>query len=178
MNHVQIVKHRRTLIVLDIDGCLVDSFDRLPHLLQGDRATYDNLYHTDKVIPAGYLVYSMFLDTAVDNPAMKCLFITSRSECARGYTTNQLQALFGLDFPVDQRTLLMRPVGENNTPDAELKPRLLAEAGYTPDDVLLVVEDSASMTAHWRSLGVTVWQTLPDATKAWQPIPDLSEASK
>lgn len=169
---IQLSEINKRVVVFDIDGCLIDSFDRLPHLLQGDRQTYDALHPTDRTIPAGVVVYQALLK----DPYLDCVFITSRSECARAYTEQQLMLALGAS--VMASPMLMRPVGENSTPDTELKPRLLAEAGYTPDDVLLVVEDSASMTAHWRSLGVTVWQTLPDATKAWQPIPDLSEASK
>jgi hypothetical protein len=63
---------------------------------------------------------------------------------------------------LDGVVLLMRPIDCEET-DVVLKPRLLVEAGYTPDEVLLVIEDSAIMNAHWRSLGITCWQTLPNA---------------
>lgn len=150
---IQFTEHNRSLLVFDIDGCLVDSFDRLPHLLQGDRETYDKLHPTDRVIPAGAAVYR----TLILNH--NCVFITSRSACAREYTLDQLTASLNLNR--SDITLLMREVGCNET-DVVLKPRLLAEAGYAPEDVLLVVEDSATMNAHWRSLGITCWQTLPN----------------
>lgn len=153
---IQLVKHERRLVVLDIDGCLIDSFDRLPHLLQGDRETYDKLHPTDRVIPAGQMIYQMLLRW---NAQFDCVFITSRSACAREYTLNQLTA--ALNLSRSEITLLMREVGCDE-PDVVLKPRLLAEAGYDPEDVLLVVEDSATMNAHWRSLGITCWQTLPN----------------
>ena len=148
--------HNRSIFVLDIDGCLIDSFDRLPHLLQGDRAKYDELHPTDKTIPAGVAMYRMLLCV---HGVERCLFITSRSESGREYTLRQLEAALQLDL---EYRVLMRPIDEDATPDTELKPRLLAEAGFSPNDVLLVVEDSATMNAHWRSLGITCWQTLPN----------------
>jgi hypothetical protein len=144
------------VVVLDIDGCLVDSFDRLPHLLAGDRAKYDELHPTDRSIPAGVVVYSALLK----DPHLECVFITSRSESGREYTERQLMLALGVNVRASR--LLMRPSDEDSTPDTELKPRLLAEAGFSPGDVLLVVEDSATMNAHWRSLGITCWQTLPN----------------
>ena len=152
---IQIPAHNRSVIVFDIDGCLVDSFDRLPHLLKGDRETYDKLHPTDRVIPAGAAVYRTLLMNH------HCIFITSRSACAREYTMAQLAAALP-GISLDGVVLLMRPIDCEET-DVVLKPRLLVEAGYTPDEVLLVIEDSAIMNAHWRSLGITCWQTLPNA---------------
>ena len=154
---IQITEHTKRVVVFDIDGCLIDSFDRLPHLLAGDRAKYDELHPTDRTIPAGVAVYK----TLLRNASLQCVFITSRRECGREYTMTQLDVALGLNLG-EPYHLLMRPMGDDSS-DIELKPRLLAEAGYTPDDVLLVVEDSAVMNAHWRSLGITCWQTLPNA---------------
>jgi hypothetical protein len=168
---IQLSELNKRVVVFDIDGCLIDSFDRLPHLLQGDRAKYDELHPTDRTIPAGVVVYQALLK----DPHMTCVFITSRSENGRDYTEKQLALSLGsaaYDVP-----LLMRPVEEDWIPDTELKPRLLKEAGYTPDDVLLVIEDSATMNAHWRSLGITCWQTLPDA-KPHTPENYAEDASK
>jgi hypothetical protein len=154
-NNIRVVDHQKKVIVLDIDGCLVDSFDRLPHLLQGDRDAYDALHPTDRTIPAGAEIYKLLCMSDHE-----ILFITSRSDCARTYTENQLMQALG---PAVMATkLLMRPAGCDE-PDVILKPRLLEEAGYRPEDVLLVVEDSAVMNEYWRSLGITCWQTLPNA---------------
>ena len=161
---IQLTEINKRVVVFDIDGCLIDSFDRLPHLLQGDRAKYDELHPTDRTIPAGLVVYQALLK----DPHLDCVFITSRRECGREYTHKQLKLALGVS--VLGRKILMRPIGDDST-DVELKPRLLAEAGYTPQDVLLVIEDSAVMNAHWRSLGITCWQTLPNA----EPFP-MSEA--
>jgi len=158
--NIQITPNKKNLIVLDIDGCVIDSEDRLPHFLNGDRKTYDELYHTDKTIPAGYLVYSMFLDMIRENPALICLFVTGRSELCREYTLKQLSDLFG-SSTVDKSMLLMRPLGAEKEHDTVLKPRLVEEAGYSLDQILLVVEDRDSTVAMWRERGVTCWQTQP-----------------
>jgi hypothetical protein len=159
MNHVQITQTQKNLIILDIDGCLVDSEERLPHFLNGDRETYDNLYHTDKTIPAGHVVYGMFLDMVRDTQSLEYLFVTGRSELCREYTTLQLQELFG--FQIDQSKLLMRPLDSEKEHDTVLKPRLIEEAGYSLDRILLVIEDRDSTVAMWRERGITCWQTQP-----------------
>lgn len=160
---IQVTQHSKNVVIFDIDGCLVDSFDRLPHLIEGDRAKYDELHPTDRTIPAGAVVYGLLLT----HPHLDCVFITSRRECAREYTEKQLMAALGPG--VMSCKLLMRPMGQDDVPDVELKPRLLLDAGYALEDVLLVVEDGAKMNAHWRSLGITCWQTLPDSDAHYCP---------
>lgn len=157
--NIQITKHRKNLIVLDLDGCVIDSDGRLPHFLNGDRATYDSLYHTDKTIPCGHIVYSLFLDMMFDNPQMKCIFVTGRSERTREYTTAQLEDIFG--FKIDPAILIMRPLGCEEEHDTTLKPRLIEEAGYSLDQILLVIEDRDSTVAMWRERGISCWQPRP-----------------
>lgn len=153
---VHITEIEKRVVVFDIDGCLIDSFDRLPHLLAGDRDKYDGLHHTDRTIPAGVIIYQALLK----DPTLTCVFITSRRECSRQYTEQQLMLSLGAHSM--GALLLMRPL-EDESADTVLKPGLLSGAGFKPEDVLLVIEDSATMNAHWRSLGITCWQTLPDA---------------
>jgi len=151
---IQITKSNKRVVIFDIDGCCIDSEERLPHLLAGDREMYNELHPTDKSMPAGVAVYSALLHSH----DYECLFITGRQEDAREFTEQQLIELFG---PLVMATqLLMRPVGDR-THDVELKPRLLKKAGFAPEDVLLVFEDRDSTVAMWRSLGVTVYQTQP-----------------
>jgi phosphoglycolate phosphatase-like HAD superfamily hydrolase len=160
---IQLTEISKRVVVFDIDGCLVESNHRLDHLLQGDRATYDALHPQDTTIPAGVVVYSALLK----DPHLECVFVTSRNESCRDYTERQL--MHALGPCVTASKLLMRANRDEWIPDVELKPRLLAEAGYTLDQVLLVVEDSAAMNAYWRSHGITCWQTKPDSAKHWTP---------
>lgn len=148
------------VVLFDIDGCCIESDGRLPHLIAGDRVTYDNLYHTDSEIHEVSFLYRMLLQ----QPDLVCLFVTSRRECSRNYTSNQLHALFGEHFKPEN--LLMRPDNVNeefgaDTPDTVLKPRLVAERGYELKDILFVIEDRNTMVDKWRELGVVVLQPRP-----------------
>lgn len=155
---IKLIDSPANVVIFDIDGCCIESDHRLPHLIAGDRATYDSLHLEDSEITAVARVYRMLLGA----PDLLCLFVTSRRECAREYTSNQLRALFGDKFLPEN--LLMRPIEEEmgtDTPDAILKPRLVAERGYQPSDILFVIEDRNSMVARWRELGVVVMQPRP-----------------
>lgn len=147
----------KRLIIADIDGCCIDSLDRIPLIKNDDFTAYHKAWRTDKPIPQGVAIYRMFLD----NPQQyKVLFITSREELAREYTLKQLQAWVRTSITDDQ--LLMRPTGvySKELPDTVLKPMLLKEAGYSTKDVFLVFEDRNSMVKVWRDVyGVMVYQT-------------------
>lgn len=145
---------KRHVVVLDIDGCLIDSSARLPHLLAGDRKIYDALHPMDKTIPAGVLIYRMLLASNYH-----CVFVTSRCENAREYTLDQLQTALAVDR--QSINLLMRPMGENDTDDAVLKPRLLKEADYDLSEIILAIEDRTATVEMWRANGVNCWQPEP-----------------
>jgi len=150
---IHITEHGRDLVILDIDGCLLDSDSRLPHLLAGDRETYDSLHPTDRTWPAGHAVYRMFQR----HPDVTVLFVTARQENARHYTMEQLNRALGSSSPVMPWQLLMRPTGCSD-PDIILKPRLIEEAGWSLERILVVVEDSDATVAMWRSKGIECWQ--------------------
>lgn len=161
---IQITQHQKNLIILDIDGCVVDSEARLPLLfvdgvVSPDRKVYDDAHPTDKTIPAGQHVYKLL------NAFSECtvLFVTGRSEVTREYTMAQLNHALGEHPAVEERHLLMRPLGCENEHDTVLKPRLIEEAGYSLDQILLVIEDRDSTVAMWRERGITCWQSQPGA---------------
>ena len=147
MNHIQITQHQKNLVVLDIDGCVIDSDDRLPHFLNGDRETYDGLYRTDKTIPCGHIVYSLFLDMVLDNPQMRCIFGTGRSERTREYTTAQLEDIFGCD--INQSRLIMRPLGCDEEHD-------------------LTVYAAHGDVCAWRCAGITAAAMGWELTQSWR----------
>lgn len=148
-------KSKRKVVVADIDGCCVDCSARLHHILLDNFDAYHAAHPTDRRIPQGCVIYKMFQD----NPNFDLVFITSRDESAREYTLDQLHRWVSRDIKDSQ--LLMRPLKEYSsiTPDTIMKPRLLREAGHTLEDVFIVFEDLQSMVDHWRSLGLTVYQT-------------------
>lgn len=150
---VQIGANHKQIVIFDIDGCVIDSEERLPHLLAGDRKTYHALHHTDKLMHAGHVVYRALLK----DPELLCLFVTGRCETGRDFTLRQLQAIFGAEaFHPTQ--LLMRPEGCVDH-DRVLKPALIQARGHRIEDILLVFEDRNDNVAEWRELGVTCYQT-------------------
>ena len=158
---VQITKHEKNLIILDIDGCVIDSDGRLHHLIESnDRAAYDAAHPTDFTIPAGAFVYKMFQDMHANSPTHTVLFVTGRRECAREYTLAQLNAAIGADHPVESYQLLMRPLDAGfEVHDIILKPKAIEDAGYSLDRILLVVEDRNTTVSMWRERGITCWQS-------------------
>ncbi|MFA5699258.1 MAG: hypothetical protein WC954_05950, partial [Sphaerochaeta sp.] len=136
-----------------IDRCIVDPSARIQHYLDGNIEKYESLWRTDVLIPQGYVVYSAF----IRNPQWKCVFITSRREWARQSTAATLLKI----WPDAEFDLLMRPndVTKEIKDDAEIKPWLLAEAGYSVKEVFLAFDDRDSVVNEWRRLGVTCYQT-------------------
>lgn len=156
MTPVQITQHTKKLIILDIDGCAIDSDERLPHLIHhNDRPAYDAAHATDKTYPAGHFMYNLL----VTHDDCTVLFVTGRRECAREYTLAQLNHALGSNVEIKDWQLLMRPLGCDDVHDTVLKPRMIEDAGYKLEDILLVIEDRDSTVAMWRERGITCWQT-------------------
>jgi hypothetical protein len=151
---LQINQTDKNLIILDIDGCLVNSEHRLQHLLDGDRETYNRLHPQDTAIPAGRYIYTLLKSFG----HCDLLFVTGRQEDAREFTLAQLSAALGSE--VEDWQLLMRPVGDDRH-DTILKPWLIEEAGWSLDKILMAIDDRDSIVQMWRDRGVTCWQTQP-----------------
>ena len=145
----------KNLIVFDIDGCIVDPSRRLHHLRRGDIDAYAGAWQTDTILTAGVTVYRAML-SRVD---LRHVFVTGRPEADRKGTLSQLTALFGPSSL--GTTVLMRPNGmlPSVVPDEKLKPKLLTDAGFKVEDVLVVFEDRQKIVDAWRAMGVTVFQT-------------------
>lgn len=159
LENVRVPTTKRYVVIFDIDGCLVDSDTRLPVLLDGNRPGWNALHHTDTAYPAGRTIYTLL----IHSPGIHCVFVTSRQESSRDYTLAQLEQLLGV-----ARTdihLLMRPIGEDATDDVVLKPRLIEEAGYILDEILLVIEDRDQTVEMWRSKGIECWQPRSSSLK-------------
>lgn len=144
----------QNLIILDIDGCLVDSEHRLPHLFKNDLDAYHAAHREDTPIPQGVFLYRAL----VAHPTFHCLFVTGRMESARQYTLDQINWLLEPKQPVE---LLMRPDGMTSKQmhDTELKPWLIEQAGYSLDQIFMVFEDRNCIVDMWRKRGITCYQT-------------------
>lgn len=144
----------KTLVVFDIDGCVIDCEARVEKYASGDYEAYHAAHPTDVPYPEGVAIYQMFLF----NTSLTCLFVTSRNEDAREYTLEQLTQTLG--YPKERINLLMRPVDTPSSvvPDPIMKPRMIEEAGYSLDQIFLVIEDLDSTVAMWRSRGIACYQ--------------------
>jgi hypothetical protein len=142
--------------VIDIDGCVIDSGDRLHHLVNGNYQAYLDNHHTDKPINQGvWLVHALHMS------GCKIVFNTSREEISREVTQGQLENFLpGLrrDF-----TLLMHKHKPGAPRDhAREKIWALAEAGIDPLDIFVAVDDKTSICDAYRNCGVVSWQLGPD----------------
>jgi hypothetical protein len=156
----------KNVVLFDIDGCCLEPSEaRIKAYVEGDYDLYHKLAPTDTPIEAGILVYKSLMA----NPALRCVFLTDRSELNREYTQQHLNGL-GLggvpllmrnkDWPREGKT-------ENGMPGHESKPRTLLDAGYTFDEILLVIEDRRSIVDMWRAKGILCYETKDDNYRAY-----------
>ena len=87
----------------------------------------------------------------LNSAGYKIVYCTGRRESVREKTAVWL-IFKGFPFPTLGEALLMRQ-DKDWRHDTEVKPELLAKAGYSPEDVFLILEDRDSMVAKWRELG-------------------------
>ena len=137
-------------VICDIDGCCLNSEARIQYLLDGDYATYSEMWETDVPIPQGVFVYRQFMR----NRLLNIVFLTSRFELARETTTSQLQRL----FPGEEFQLLMRRDGDNRE-DAEVKVEALATHGMSAENIFIAFDDRNVICEAYRKLGIVAYQT-------------------
>lgn len=143
----------RNLVLFDIDGCLLEPDpERLEAAKVQDWARYHGRAHLDAVIPAGLAVYKAL----VNDPNLRCVFLTDRSERNRAYTQRKLDELGFSSVP-----LLMRDAKRKRMPkDGGFSKLLtLAASGFSVLEIMLVFEDRQEIVDLWRNLHVTVYQT-------------------
>lgn len=136
--------------ILDIDGCCIDSFERVRYLLKGDYESYLANYDLDTSLPQGVYFYKQILK----DPKLVPVFVTARSEQEREITLRQLSAL----FPQHDFNLLMRPLN-NNAEASELKYWLCMQHNIIPENIFIAFDDKPETVAMWRSHRVVCYQT-------------------
>jgi phosphoglycolate phosphatase-like HAD superfamily hydrolase len=148
---------RRNLVVFDIDGVLMDSEHRLPHMLAGDFPKYFKMWQYDTPLPPGIAVCKMF----IANPEYRVIFCTGRSDTLvhRIGTLTQLQN--NISPKIRDSQLLMREYPEvgPHLHDTVKKPLMIEQAGYSLDNIFMVFEDRNSIVDMWRERGITVYHT-------------------
>ena len=142
------MEETKKIVVVDIDGTIAKVGDRLKYLQQDKKdwdAFYEHCEEDEPIDDMRDLVHDL------SSAGYKIVYCTGRRESVREKTTRWL-IFKGLPFPTLGESLLMRQ-DKDWRHDTEVKPELLAKAGYSPDDVFLILEDRDSMVAKWRELG-------------------------
>lgn len=136
----------KNIVVVDIDGTIAKVGDRLKYLQQVPK-NWDAFYeHCDEDEPIEDMIC---LVTDLYEMGYEIVFCTGRRESVREKTK---EWLFWNVIASDDDNLLMRKDGDWRH-DTEVKPELLEKAGYSIEDVFLILEDRDSMVAKWRELG-------------------------
>lgn len=153
---MEITQETPMYAIIDIDGCVIDSSDRLQHLVNGDYKEYLENHHTDKPINQGvWLVHALHMS------GCKIVFNTSRDEATRELTQRQLED-FLPGLKSDFKLLMHSHVSANPRDHAKEKVWALAEAGINPLDIFLAVDDKTSICEAYRERGIVSWQLGPD----------------
>ena len=141
----------KKVIVVDIDGTIAKVGDRLKYLQQ-ELKNWDAFYeHCDEDEPIGDIVRLVenFWECGYD-----IVFCTGRKTSVRGKTIKWIHQHLDIGVNYD---LLMRKDNDWR-PDTEVKPEMLTNAGYSPENVWLILEDRDSVVAKLRQLGYTCIQ--------------------
>ena len=133
-------------IVVDIDGTVSKVGDRLKYLQQDKKdwdAFYEHCNEDATIEDMCRLVEDLW------ELGYHIVFCTGRRESVREKTKEWIKHHIAIGWNYD---LLMRKDGDHRH-DTNVKPELLSKAGYSPDDIFLILEDRDSMVAKWRELG-------------------------
>ena len=144
----------KKVIVVDIDGTIAKVGDRLKYLQQVPK-NWDEFYeHCDEDAPIQPIV-DLVDQLAVENEIVYC---TGRRESVRRKTEIWIDNHMGFaGSSAGELNLLMRKDNDWR-PDTEVKPEMLKNAGYSPENVWFILEDRDSVVAKLRSLGYTCIQ--------------------
>jgi len=155
---------KEKVIIFDINGTIADCSHRLPLISGPCKKDWDKFHSSccnDTPIPALLELLGISLT------AYKVILCTGRPSSSRNETVGWLnEQNIGLNNVIENdplsykyivHKLLMRKNGDYR-PDWEIKEELLTENGYTPDNVLFMVDDRTRVVKYFRSLGYTVLQ--------------------
>jgi phosphoglycolate phosphatase-like HAD superfamily hydrolase len=145
----------KNTIVVDIDGTISNDSHR-KHYLTGKVKNWEAYFgasiHDEPVKDVIELVNRLW------ESGMNVVFCTGRPEYTRDITINWIWVHFPTSFTNEMEySLIMRPSG-NTEGDDTLKVKMLEEAGYSPDDVLFVIDDRNRVVKSWREAGYTCLQ--------------------
>lgn len=135
--------------IFDLDGTICNNTHRL-HILEMLPRDWDRFHsYLHKDTPNEAVVMTM---RALQALGIKIALCTGRTETYRDQTIAWLRRH---DLAWDR--LLMRPEGNKQSDDI-VKPALADDCGFSPDNVLFVMEDRDKMVRKWRQIGYVCFQ--------------------
>jgi len=144
---------RKQIVVIDLDGTLCDDSHREHLVIAKEYDAYHALLRDDVPWPDVKAYLSLLgLDSVT-------VALTARPETYRAATHDWL-----IEHECVFDHVLMR--GKDDFRNiTEVKPELLRmflqENDYSPEDVLVILEDREHMVEKWRNLGYRCWQVRP-----------------
>jgi hypothetical protein len=142
----------KNIVVVDIDGTLSKIGDRLEFLKKEPKdwdSFYKECYKDEPISDIIDLVKAL-----LNSGRYFVIYCTGRRESTLLDTSTWL---FQQGLSHSHIHILMRK-NDDHRHDTEVKPELLAEAHFTPDNVAFILEDRNSMVKKWRELGFTCLQ--------------------
>lgn len=135
------------VVVFDLDGTISLDHHR-KHLAEAGE--WDAYFDAcDKDLPNNAVIHTM---NTFSRYGFGVVILTGRSDAVREKTTAWLR-----EHRVEYDNLIMRPHG-NHTPDVELKPAMLEQAGIEIGDVMAFYEDRKKVVDMWRQKGAACFQ--------------------
>lgn len=141
----------RKAVIVDLDGTLCDVEHR-NHLVKKKPARWNEYF------------LACHLDPPKENvvEVVRCLtnchdihIFSGRGDVARDLTEAWLEK-----HEIAYESLTMRHEGDR-TPDQILKRRWVTEKGFTPENVLCILDDRQKVVNMWREMGFTCLQVAP-----------------
>ena len=148
---------KKSLVVFDIDGVLLNSDHRVQLWLDGKVEEYFSKALGDTLILQGITICKTFLA----NFNYDVLFVTGRGDTLNHREDTLLMLRCCISTGISNSQLLMREYPEvgPHLHDTVKKPLMIEKAGYDLNDIFMVFEDRKSIVDMWRARGVMCYQT-------------------
>ena len=138
-------------VIVDLDGTLCDVSHRLP-LIRGRRPQWQRFFMACELDPPKQDVINVVKTLAY---FYDIHIFSGRGEIARELTEQWLE-----QHEIQYESLSMRPMSTRKA-DHLLKRDWVMDKGFTPENVLCILDDRQSVVDMWREMGFTCLQVAP-----------------
>lgn len=145
------MSYEKKVVVFNLDGTIADPYHRM-YFIDKEPKRWEDFYAAcgyDNIIePMVRLLITLGFEYEI-------VYCTTRPESSRDETVAWLRNRLPRLLPV--QAILMR-ANKDDRLDVIVKPELLKNAGYTPKNVMYIVEKQKDVVEKFRKLGFTVLQ--------------------